>query len=97
MPPAQRVTSAWRSSSSPSPGLPWGRRGSPARSAAPPPHGPGICEPEPNQPELALVRDFRVARLPDASIRFGFGSLLRHGVTTVVEMGGRLFDGGETI
>ncbi len=34
---------------------------------------------------------------PDAAIRYGFGLLLRHGVTTVVEMGGGLFDGGETM
>jgi 5-methylthioadenosine/S-adenosylhomocysteine deaminase len=34
---------------------------------------------------------------PDAAIRYGFGLLLSHGVTTVVEMGGGLFDGGETM
>ncbi len=40
---------------------------------------------------------FTAADDPDASIRFGFGSLLRHGVSTVVEMGGGLFDGGVTM
>jgi 5-methylthioadenosine/S-adenosylhomocysteine deaminase len=33
----------------------------------------------------------------EASIRFGMACLIRHGVTTVVEMGGAIFDKGRTM